>query len=69
MARSIVDLSTAAQAMMVSLGLVGSYDVRHAGSRSTGWVGRPGEGEDVALVMTIDALGPRDQQEPNPVRG
>lgn len=58
MARTVIDVSIAAEAMMVSLGLVGSFDVRYEGSRSTGWVGRPGDGDDVALTLTVAPLPP-----------
>ena len=56
MKRTVIDASEAARRMMADLGLVGSFDVRADGSRSTGWVGKPGEGDDVAVVVTIEPL-------------
>ncbi len=56
MKRNVIEASDAARRMMEDLGLVGSFDVRADGSRSTGWVGKPGEGDDVAVVITIEPL-------------
>lgn len=55
---TVLDVSDAIQAAMKSLGLIGSYDVRWDGSRSTGWVGRPGDGEDVAVTVSVAKLPP-----------
>lgn len=55
---TVLDASDAARVMMKSLGMVGRYDVRWQGSRSTGYVGKPGEGEDVEFVVTINKLPP-----------
>lgn len=60
MKRTIIDASDAVRNMMGALGLVGSFDVRADGSRSTGWVGKPGEGDDVAVVVTISPLPPME---------
>lgn len=57
---TVLDVSDAIQAAMKSLGLVGSYDVRWDGSRSTGWVGRPGDGEDVAVTVSVTKLPPME---------
>ncbi|MGN5373293.1 hypothetical protein [Sphingomonas hankookensis] len=54
--RTVISCSDAAQAMMKSLGFVGRYDVRYEGSRSTGYVGKPGDGDDVEVVVTIRKL-------------
>ncbi len=55
---TVIDASDAIRAAMEAMGLVGSFDVRWEGSRSTGWVGKPGEGEDVAVVVSIERLPP-----------
>ncbi|KQN91547.1 hypothetical protein ASE90_01710 [Sphingomonas sp. Leaf67] len=55
---TVLDVSDAIQSAMKSLSLVGSYDVRWDGSRSTGWVGRPGDGEDVAVTVSVAKLPP-----------
>ena len=60
MKRTVIDASDAARELMATLGLVGSFDVRADGSRSTGWVGKPGEGDDVAVVITISPLPPME---------
>lgn len=56
--RTVITCSDAAIGMMKSLGFVGRYDVRYEGSRSTGYVGKPGEGDDVEVVITIRQLPP-----------
>lgn len=56
MASTLIEMRDAVVAMMKAQGLVGSYDVRFKGSRSTGWVGKPGEGDDVEVVVTINPL-------------
>lgn len=60
MKKTVINASDAVRDMMLVLGLVGSFDVRADGSRSTGWVGKPGEGDDVAVVVTIAPLPPLD---------
>lgn len=60
--RTVITASDAAREMMKSLGLVGSFDVRYEGSRHTGWVGRPGDGDDVAMVVTIETLPPIEEE-------
>lgn len=56
--RTVIDISAAAQAMMKPLGFVGRYDARYEGSRSTGYVGMPGDGDDVEVVVTVRKLPP-----------
>lgn len=56
--RTVIDVSDAAQALMKSLGLVGRYDARYEGSRSTGYVGKPGDGDDVEVIVTVRKLPP-----------
>ena len=54
---TVVDVSDAITRAMTELGLAGSYDVHFEGSRSCGWVGKPG-GDDVELVVTVNLLPP-----------
>lgn len=58
---TVIDLSNGVEAMMKSLGFVGSFDVRYEGSRSTGWVGKPGDGDDMAFSLTVVPLPPLDE--------
>jgi len=58
--KSVIDASDAIQAAMKALGINGSYDVRLDGSRSTGWVGKPG-GKDFEVVVTIKPLPPIEE--------
>lgn len=58
MNRTIINGADAARAFMAELGVVGSYDVRADGSRATGWVGKPGEADEVAVTITIEPLPP-----------
>lgn len=52
-----MDASNAIQRAMKEMGANGSYDVHFEGSRSTGWVGKPG-GQDYEVVVTIKPLPP-----------
>ena len=54
MKRNVIEESDAARSMMQALGLVGAFDVRADGSRSTGFVGKPGDGDDVRVTITIE---------------
>jgi hypothetical protein len=54
---TVLDTSDAVRAMMEAMGINGSFDVRQDGSRSTGWVGKPG-GDDYEVVVTIKPLSP-----------
>ncbi len=56
--RTVITCSDAASEMMKALGFVGRYDVRYEGSRSTGYVGKPSDGDDVEVVVTIRKLPP-----------
>lgn len=58
-ARSIIDISDAVQSAMRSIDMVGCYDVRWEGSRSTGWVGKPC-GDDYEVVVTVRKLPRQD---------
>lgn len=53
--KTVLNASDAARKMMAELGLVGRFDVRWEGSRSTGYIGEPG-GNDVEVVVTIRPL-------------
>ncbi len=52
---SIVAISDAIQDTMRALGINGSFDVRHDGCRSTGWIGSP-TGTDYAVEVTVSPL-------------
>jgi hypothetical protein len=43
--------------LMEELDINGSFDVYWQGTRSSGWVGKPG-GDDHEVVVTIKALAP-----------
>ena len=58
---TVIDVSDAIQEAMKSLGFNGSYDVRFDGSRSTGWVGKPG-GDDFEVVVAVNPLPPLEKQ-------
>jgi hypothetical protein len=57
--RNVLDISDAIQAAMKSLDMGGRYDVRWAGSRSTGYVGKP-TGDDYEVIVTVKKLSEAD---------